>query len=544
MIQKLEQQKKLISILFFLVSLAVLLPFIISSRNDLVVVLLSTILAAHLLIALIFWIKGLVLAAMVLTYYLLFVFVTALGVVLELYAPAFAFITRPALIILIVFLIVAFPVPRHVRDFINSKLNPGSQHAQDTPASQYMKMVFGTNTENNYSLATFNQFKKLAAYIDKSYSLASCSLGQRRLRLIVGWALIGIGLLFLMISLNSEDSATNYVYSWVFWSFIGGLVLIIIGPAVIFAGFFRSFIALTICGLLVLGGYNVDQLAWAAARHMDYSLNLLIILLIIAALSVFIIRLARYRRRYTGSLSFYQRNQQIVGADLYLRNFIPIKDYIYLITISLSFSQDPERKNLQLLTSKLLGFSKMKKLLVAGISFNQESLDFKIYIYCDRGQRTEQLIHRFLKRNWKGTFSSSITRDEQGHVYYDELYPSPEQLIEMTNKAIIADLELENFDFQIERHLVFQFNFADRQAAHDFVDFALANGFEKAIYVDNQEQAEKHHLAPQYYNLAFIQTTMRIGLDRLNLVCKEISVIASEKGGQFFKWQLGALSDD
>lgn len=328
-----------------------------------------------------------------------------------------------------------------------------------------------------------------------------------------------------------------------FWTLTASLAASATGLAIIFIGFLRALLVPVICAGLIAGAilsYTLLKLLAGQSMPLFIFLLILALILVLALLLVFLRSFTRNQRR---SLSFYEQDDCLYGADFALRDLCPLAGYQDLVLTTLTLDESADLKTIDAFNDKIMLFCARSKLILAGVILDWRNKTYKIALYAP-DQKRQKLVDSFLQRNLQSAFHSEIQSDPKWDFYQNNLYPDRAVLLRMQNSEIVEELEAQGLDFSQLYPLVFTLYFIDRTQALAFTRDAVANGYDRAIYLDNQESAEAEQLTAKYANQVLAQKTTKVTREWLDIVCLEVDRLASQYGGEFDAVTLGEIDDE
>lgn len=538
MIQKLEKNKRRYAFLFSLFSGVVLLPVLLFARNDAVRICAGIVLAANTAIALFYRRKGLAFAGMCAVYALLMYGGIALGLALDFLVPASG-PKKADLLALLPFIVftVVIPLPKYVKKRLENELDRAAKKETEAICRSDPE----PEKEERMTFEMFAEYRKLKNYLEKPYSLGSCSTFVRYLRIVLGILLAVGGLTALVIGTYGEDLAADFFYSFSFWVAVSGISAIAAGLTILFAGFVRSVVVLLICGAFLWAGTYLYGFFDILSRRSMPLFLLSLLLLVVITVEVLAVVLKTIFRQTKRSFTYYEKDGALIGVDLLLKDALPLAGYGKLIRIDVEMLKTFTERSLLAFQDLLLSFAENNRLAAAGTVYHAGRSAYSAFLYTDNPQKAVRRVHGFLKRNISFPCRVTLSDDGGWEVYQRELFPSESRLMELYNERVIGSLEEQGFDFFTEHPVVFSVWFKDDGNAAAFRESALKIGFERSSRLDNGENAGESDPAEESGCLVLLQLRSRIGLERINMLCKTIMELAARHDGNFDDWDFGEL---
>ncbi len=546
LLNSLEKHKKSFSSIFFLISAILLLPFILLVKQNFIQTTLTVVLAIHLFISCIYFFKGVSWFVMSIAYYLILVLVIILGLLMQCFLPLPSFLDKEVFnsvsIALFVFLTIVLRIPQHAREFIDNRV-------QDlTPLlslDDLYQKSFGVDglKEAPVNYNTYIEYNNGLNNAEKPYSLANAPRVLRCFRITLSIVIYISSFIGIIIGINSWDNAASFITSWVFWLVIISLTGLFTSSILLIYGIIRFLISILASVILVVVSYFVSQLL---IRMKQISISLFIILLICILLLLILsfYRFIRYiSKEPNRTLTYYDKDDIIVGTNLVLYDLCPILDYTKLAIAQIHFKEKDVPDIFESFSDDVAFFCKNNKIIIAGIRFDLNTRVFLIYLYCESNKQIKA-IDRFLNKHLIRPYQITLTNDQHWNTYKTELYPDIISLIKLKNEQIIETLEEQKFDFIQPHPMIFTVQFEDKDNALSFKTAAIEHGYDKAVYIDNSGVAKELNLIKKYFNQVYVQKTFRISPEWLNIETLKLNSLAQDYNGDYDFIQLGEIDEE
>lgn len=547
MLRKLEQLKKPVSLLFFAVSAAVLLPAALLTGQLVVRLLLLFMLVIHTAIAAVYFARGVVWLVIGLEYYgclLLGGLLDAAVWQLNIAGRSSHILT---LIGLLPFLIAnsAFSMQKRSREKITQLLH-GTFTESAKPEDLLLRHLGGKSYKQResrrVSYDSFSEYRRMAIYMQKPYSLGACSAEMRKTRMVLGIVLMVLGVAGLVLFAGTEYSneldSTQAFFTAVFSAaaFLGGSVLI-------FAGFLRALVTALGCGAVFTAALAAYRFFKTLPKDAVPPYAVLGGSILLSAAIVAGILVRKYAMRSVRSLVYYETDDGFTGADLLLKNAVPVEGYDTLITVRIQTDGALMMNALQSFNDTVFYSVNNRKLIAAGAIYQTRTMTYSLYVYAANPARAQKQLKRVLRSNLRYQYVLNVTKDPGWKVYSETLYPSPKTMMELENADIIEMLEASGFDFTEETPVVFELFFHSRADGEGFVKTALTRGFENARGIDAKNENEPLPLEDALY-MVWVQKTCKLGLAQINSICASLLELAAAHNGEYFRWEPGELVEE
>ena len=532
MISRFETNKKIYSIIFFAISATILLPFIYFIGDKQMAEVAIAVLVIHLILAVVYYIKGLATALMLLAYYIIASIGLGLSIMFD------SNIGSLGIYFIVIFTIV-IPIPSKIRGYIEGKLNVTTKKPL---VEEVIERSYGLETRNIDSVdyKSYVQYKGTQNYIKKPYSSINTNPRTLRLRMIIGCILIAAGIIGLLIGSNGEDSAVNFLESFIFWLTITSLILATTGMFIIIVGFLRSLYVPLIYLVIFVGGYYAYQLMVTAYEISIYLYYGFIFWLLIFVSLVLWYAYKFFAKKLMYHLTFYELKEEVYAIDLMLKDSCPITFYDKLAIVQVDFGDKGGFETFTKLNENCRFSCNLNKLVFAGARLQGSKNIVTLFIYYSNDNQLRK-IEVFFKRNLSFKYKVSHVADPKYLIYLNELYPSDEILIKMHNFSIIAELAKKDFDFKKEVSLLFVAVFNEKENALKFMEEAKEQEYENAVYIDNSLEAMKLRMRQKYYHQVVVQKTMRLSKEWLNIETLKFYRLAKENKGEYEFIDFGEL---
>lgn len=556
MLTKLEEKRRLCSTVFLGMSVITLVPIIILAHNAILSISASILLAAHFIIAAFYFFKGIALAVMHLVYLLLFSIGATLSILpTRLILPDFitSDTLRLAGIIFVLIFTIQIPLPRKARAFILKRLG-GNESTDNNESNDPARVITIYDIVANVAVIKAREFRGVpyglfvsyrgaTMYNNSPYSYESASPQMRKLRLAIGFVLLGLSFAGLIIANMFDDSSATSLplNSWAFWVGISSVVALIVAATILIAGFTRGLVAIFGCIGLGIIGYYAYKLIERASEISVFLLIFGLVLLVLIICTGFWKFLMLITKRARQTLQIYEENDCLYAVDAFLANTYPIIDLAHCLHAKIMFDEKARLKDFDSFNADLLLYCANRKMIFAGAILDQPKQTYSVYIYYP-ATRYEKRIRRYFKRTIRCKTEIVCRKDAEWKIYETSLAPSDTMLIKMHNRNLIQNLQKANYDFSQQYPFVFAAVFEKKDDALLLLELAKQQRYEKAYFLDNLACA-KTNILEKYFYYVHVQTTITVSEAWLNLETLKFHGLAQKTGGELRFIIFGSLDE-
>jgi len=238
-IDSLQKNRKAIAITLIVLSIAILLPWILSSSDEKTIVLSSVVLIVLVFWSLVHGFAGVIVSMKVLTYIMIYTVVMLLGVYLTLTIKMPSYLDGNGLliglcVIIQIILTQVFPIPTMVSDWVSKHMD----HAL-IPSSP-KRRIFRQKRQRPHD-ELFEQ-RSRSLFYDKSYAYEKSPYLLKKIRLWFSMTSMIVGLIMIIVFVYVTGIHDYYGETFTLSGIYVAFVLIFVGLALFFTGFIRSLI--------------------------------------------------------------------------------------------------------------------------------------------------------------------------------------------------------------------------------------------------------------------------------------------------------------
>lgn len=534
----LHKHRKGAALAFAVLTAAVCLPLMDVFSAPLPRAVLTGVLAAHALLALLLAVRGAASAVKWGVRYLLAAGVCAAGAGMTLRfglrgLPGFAVPACAAAVLVLLLLVLRLPERAAIlAGRMLRRAAAARQRTAETPAqrSTYAQMMVQ---------------KVAGIYLSKPYAVAACSEGMRRLRVLamLGLGALGLALLLLLACGRLLRLVSACLEGTVLLAAVAAVVW---GACIFLFGFARAALVwpCAAAGYLAARGVML-LLAWAGAVSPVFCAVLAAGMVFAAA--GLLLRLFRLLVvHFSTTFWQFERGGALCAADLPLEDVAPLEGFDCFTTLE---ARLPERLSSEDsgrvfgFLQDFLVFSRLRRLVFCGWRLDAPARRVTLYYYAESEARAHRLLRAFLRRRERMETTVVCARDVEWSRFFTEVYPAEEEYQHIHNRFFYDMMERDGFDFGQAMPQLYYFYFEQEKDARAFARDAREEGFERVRYLGGETMPRRFGTVEKGAVALCAQMTGRLGLARMDLNTAHAVALARRYNGHFGDWELGELDE-
>lgn len=525
-LQKIDSHKKGIALIIAAVALTIALLLMILYPSPVVIVLSVLGLVVFLSVAAALYFKGVVLGVFFATYALLFTIAVTIGVTLQLLFPAASSNSNNRVIIMLT-LAAMWVLPRKIRSKVSNFLSPNDQKDAETPVSEK---------------CSYNQLvvKRGALWrASRPYLLDKLPPVQRKIRLVIGFLLVGIGLCGLFFGALLEDSVEPYYIS--LFCCLGGLLLASIGAFIFIVGYVRS---ISSHAVIAATGVCIYFLFFESQGKSTLYITALIVVFITLITLIFV-GSSRFLKSQNAFIQFgsYEKGDESIALDLLLLGMYPIDKYDTINCWSVKLSPQRGAEKISEITEWLTKFMNIKKFILCGNRMKQiEHGNALITFYIYSNQKNSALLRKKAMQLDSKNTTITCTKDEEWLCLHNDIIPDTYSLNTIYNLNLSATLENDGYDFSKPLPIVYTLVFAEESKAISCCSSAEENGYSLAVHYPCDD-INRNDDALEFSHIVYVQNHCRAGVEQLNSQTEKIINFAETFNGKLYDFSIGELEE-
>jgi len=502
-IDSLQKNRKAIAITLIVLSIAILLPWILSSSDEKTIVLSSVVLIVLVFWSLVHGFAGVIVSMKVLTYIMIYTVVMLLGVYLTLTIKMPSYLDGNGLliglcVIIQIILTQVFPIPTMVSDWVSKHMD----HAL-IPSSP-KRRIFRQKRQRPHD-ELFEQ-RSRSLFYDKSYAYEKSPYLLKKIRLWFSMTSMIVGLIMIIVFVYVTGIHDYYGETFTLSGIYVAFVLIFVGLALFFTGFIRSLITLVcfviLYGILIVGAPWIVNLS-----SQDPFLFWVVMIGLVILVVLWCVWFTRTVRKVSlRNHDLRLEDNLIIGYDSYVRHKVPISGYAALGIVTFNMASDPHSMSFVHLCDKIRKVAYAQRILFPGFIHDQSSHQLKLVFYAP-SQKALTLIKEKLSRIIKSDLNMTLENDPKQTYYIDYLVPDLEMLIKMTNEETFKQMAMNKVDPDQIMKVRFTVTINDSASKKAFMETAEQMGYGSIVEYDEGEVYLDRSviLQPQHINDACVK---------------------------------------
>jgi len=394
--------------------------------------------------------------------------------------------------------------------------------------------------EKPISYAQYRQRRSLEILKSKPTSLLNATKTVAILRLGVFMVMYVGGMALILFGLNALPLDTM-LGSLTVWLMVLGLGLTLISLFVILEGFMSALThGAMILPVLVLLTFVLDRVVSLYGESL--SAFVMALGLFIMTLGILLYQwIKALSLHYTIALLIFKRGDVWLGLEQLLKESLPIKHYDHLSVVEIQVDDQFDLAELMFLGPKLERYAQAGKIIFAGLRFDPSIQKVALYFCVKNQEVSDRHLSRFFKRHFH--YSFTLTHDQDLNAVLEQLTPTQNELIEANNRNTVFHYEDEGIDLTELHHIILILTFKDEVSMNQAKLDLSQEGFDETMITDTRKQNESPCSDDNGWLVISLQSETRLGLDRVNLLTRQIHQIIQPTQGKLSYWVLGKFQE-
>ena len=375
----------------------------------------------------------------------------------------------------------------------------------------------------------------------KPYYIGNQTVKSRMIRLIIGTSFALVGLFMAMYGLVNYPGGI-FINTLHYWLMVIGIELIFLDFAIMFVGFNEA--------LKFLAGLSMVMVVSTIALSQIVPLYTRTPLGFYVSMSLFLISLGiglatwirRIQLNATLGMMVYQRGSLWLGLELLLRDNLPMDHYETLMVITVTADDQFDLFQLMDLGPTIELFSQRNRLPFVGLRYDPDLQTAELYFITKNLIFAKRRLNRFFNRHFHYDFTITDLNDPLT-IIDERLAPTETEMTETKNRNTVLHFEDDGFDLTQIHSVIIVLYFPDEVSLISAKAELEKQGYEKNVSFDDRrfidEPASEHN---GWFTLS-IQLETRIGLDRINLMTRQIQRVLDPFNGKISHWGLGQIKE-
>lgn len=431
--------------------------------------------------------------------------------------------------------------PKRVKQAVERWLHQRNPLESDTKSvnSDDQSGMDDENSPISYTLYRQRRFQEILRSKPTSMLNANPTLGILRLIVFILLFVGGVTLVWI----GSGALPIKPILSSVFvWMMVGGLGLLLVSLFVIFEGFVSALkngaLIFPVLVLLTLALERVFSL-------YDHSLSAFMIAMSLVLLTLGILLFQWIKAitlGYTIALMMFKRGEVWLGVEQLFKESLPIEHYDQLTVVEIKVDEQFDLTELMFLGPKLERYAHVRRIIFAGLCFDPSDQNVQLYFCCKNQAVSDQRLSRFFKRHFHYPFSLTHLQDPKA-ILEARLTPTQDEVIEANNRNTVFHYEDEGIDLTQLHHIILILTFKDEASTKQaHLDLSL-EGYSQTMITDTRRQNELPASEDNGWFVLSVQSETRLGLDRVNILTRQINQIIQPTQGRLNYWVLGKFQE-
>jgi hypothetical protein len=484
---------------------------------------------------------GLPLMVMILSYYGFFAAVFGVSAGLGYLTSQDAFIGFSSLnnvvIAVFVFILIYTQFPLKIKHKTEVWLNQMGYLV--TPDVIQPIIQLGPQQKFSAHYSTYNAKRSNKILRTKPTHIRNAQGKQGLIRMTVYTLTLSIG--FVLVFGGIMDYTSGQVlYSTSYYVTLIGLEFIIYGFFVLRDGFKAAFRGAAIGStvLLVLS-IALDQVFLFYPSNMfEFMTTMIAFLMTVGIAAAFWIRHVLLNN--TIAMLIFRRGELWLGLEVLLKETLPIIGYDHMVMIEITADEEFDLGRLMDLGPTIEVFAHFKKMIFAGLKYDPYHQIIELYFCTNNAVFAQRKLNVFFKRHFHYPFTMTVLNDPLA-VIMERLEPTDQEVIEAMNRHTVLHYEDEDIDPTEIHHIVMFLHF--KEATHMTqakADLEVA-GFTQFLMSDDRKYKDNPASESNGWFVISLETESRLGIDRINLVTRQIVSVIRPHDGMLNYWILGEI---
>lgn len=390
-------------------------------------------------------------------------------------------------------------------------------------------------TYRQYARKRMNEIHRVRGYLSELLSPK-----DQMIRTTGFLVLFSLGLCLAAIG-SFDYSGGPYLWSLHYWSLEVGLIMAVVSFVLLQRGYESALRT----GSILSGAFVLSTPAYQRIAELyqtslpGFMLALSLYLVILGVLLAIWIR--QILLGDTLAMMVYPRQDLWLGADLFFRDHLPIRNYDTMMVVQITFDDDFELDDLMRLGSRLEAYGRFNRIPFVGLRFDETRQSLQLFYCTHKPALAKRKLSLFFKRHFHYPVSISALQDPI-EVFDRLLAPTEQEIQERHNVNTVNHFEDEGFDLSEIHPVVFVLAFKDEAEQQKAQADLIAAGYDKMNLSDARRFKDEPCSEWNGWFMIHLQIETRIGIDRINLLTRQISDLLEPTDGVLSYWGLGTIN--
>lgn len=392
------------------------------------------------------------------------------------------------------------------------------------------------------TIVTYRDYKKrrwqqITRY--KPHYFRNQSERNQTIRVSAFMFLWAFGGMFLLYGLT-EYYGGPFIWSSYYWLSVGGFFLCAISLPALLSGLKFTLITATITSSVLMGSTLIIQWITVLFSGNETSFYLAIIALFMSLGVALAFWIRMILMEYTNGMMMYVRNSVWINVELLMLECLPIKNFEHMILVDIQGDDRFDLAKLMKLGSQIELFAHYRRMIFTGIRFDPKANTIELFFLTKNPVYAKRTLTRFFKRHFHYPMTVSVLNDLKTTID-SQLAPTEIELLEARNRNAVLHYEHEKVDFNEVHSIVVVLTFSEDQQAQNAAKKLFDEGYTNQRVVDYRKYQDEPANDWNGWHVVFLQIETRIGLDRINILTRNIRELILPNFGYLSRWFLGTI---
>jgi len=402
------------------------------------------------------------------------------------------------------------------------------------PIQQPLKQLEFPKTYRHYARKRVHEIHRVRGHL-----LELMSPRAQMLRTLCFMMMFTLGLSMSAIGLFEAKEGVT-LWSLHYWLFGFGLILFIAAIVVMQRGYLSALktAAILSAAFFVMTPAIQRIIDLSKTSELGFYLSLSLLLLSLGVLLAIWVR--QILLFDTLAMMVYPREDLWLGADLFFRDHLPIKNYDTMMVVQITIDEAFELEDLMRLGSKMEVHGRFNRLPFAGLRFDQTRQSLQLFYCTHKPSYANRKLNFFFKRHFHYPFTISSLQDPID-VFDRLLAPTDQEIQERHNVNTVYHYEDEGVDLTEIHPVIFVLSFKEESEQNQAQADLIACGYDTMSLSDARQFKDEPCSDWNGWYMIHLQVETRIGIDRINLLTRQLSDLLEPSDGVLSYWGLGTV---
>lgn len=363
---------------------------------------------------------------------------------------------------------------------------------------------------------------------------------QGAIRLVVYTLALSLGLV-LAVAGAMDYTSGRFLYSASYYVTLIGLEIAVYGYFVLRNGFKAAFRYAAIgSAVLMTLSIALDLVfQFYPNKMVSFYISTSILLMSIGIASALGIR--HLLLKNTIAMLIFRRKELWLGLELLLKDTLPIIGYDHMVMVKITADDEFDLAKLMDLGPSIEVFAHLRKMIFAGLKYDPDQQIIELYFCTKNEVYAQRQLKVFFKRHFHYPFTMIVFNDPLS-VINERLNPTDLEKIEAMNRHTVMHYEDEDIDPTEIHPIVMILHFKEASPMTQAKNDLEAAGYVRLLLTDDRRFTDNPASEANGWFVISLETESRLGIDRINLVTRQIAQVIRPYEGTLSYWILGKLN--